>query len=47
MPVIVVGNKSDLKSKRMVPKEEAEAWTKNRGFVGYFEVSSMEGFGFF
>ena len=47
LPVVVVGNKSDLKGKRTVDKEEAEHWTKQRGFFGHYEISSQEGHGFF
>ena len=47
LPVAVIGNKLDKKSQRTMPKEEAESWTKARGFFGYYEVCATEGNGFF
>ncbi|CDW77695.1 dnaj homolog subfamily c member 27-like [Stylonychia lemnae] len=43
---IIVGNKSDQKSRRAITKDDAESWTKQRGFFGYYETSSSEGNGF-
>jgi GTPase SAR1 family protein len=47
LPVVIVGNKADKKSARTVTKEEAENWTKQRGFFGHYEISSQEGNGFY
>ena len=47
LPVVIVGNKSDKKSSRAVTKEEAESWTKSRGFFGHYEVTAVEGNGFY
>ena len=44
---VIVGNKSDLKGKRVITKDEAENWTKQRGFFKYYETSASEGNGFF
>ena len=46
LPVFVVGNKKDLDSKRAIPRQEVERWTKQRQFNGYFETSAREGNGF-
>ena len=46
LPVFIVGNKKDLDSKRAIPKADAERWTKQRQFNGYFETSAREGNGF-
>ncbi len=43
---VIVGSKTDLKGKRAITKEEADSWTKQRGFVGYYETSAAEGNGF-
>ena len=39
---ILVGNKSDLKAERQVPKEEAELFAQNNN-MQYFECSSLTG----
>lgn len=44
---VIIGNKSDLKNKRSITKEDAENWTKQRGFFGYYETSASEGNGLF
>ncbi len=43
---VIVGNKSDLKGRRAITKDDADNWTKQRGFVGYYETSASEGNGF-
>jgi Ras-related protein Rab-6A len=40
--IIIIGNKIDLKEERVVPKEEAEKYCKEKNYE-YFEVSAKEG----
>ena len=42
---VIIGNKCDLKGKRVINKEEGESWAKQRNFFGYFEVSAADGNG--
>lgn len=46
LPVFVIGNKLDLSDKRKVNKNDAEKWTKQRNFLGYFETSPKDGNGY-
>jgi GTPase SAR1 family protein len=38
----VIGNKSDIKDKRQVTKEEAENYSTSNGFERYFETSAKK-----
>lgn len=42
LPVYVVGTRLDLDDRRAVPASDAEKWTKQKGYVGYFDVSAKE-----
>lgn len=46
LPVYVIGNKSDLDGRRAVPQQDAERWTKQKNYVGYYETSAKENNGF-
>jgi len=37
---ILIGNKLDIKDKRVVSSEEALLFSKNNGFLNYFEISA-------
>ena len=45
IPYMLVGNKNDLKAKRIVKKDDAEALAKKIGASGYFETSAKTGEG--
>ena len=47
LPVFIVGNKMDLKTKRQVQVQTATQWAKSRDFKGYFETSAKEGLGYY
>lgn len=40
VPSALVGNKKDLEEFRIVPREIAEKFAKEHGFIGYYEVSA-------
>lgn len=40
--IFLCGNKIDLATKRVIPKNEAEYWARSRN-IEYFEVSALEG----
>eukprot|EP01127_Copromyxa_protea_P007093 TRINITY_DN17015_c0_g1_i1.p1 TRINITY_DN17015_c0_g1~~TRINITY_DN17015_c0_g1_i1.p1 ORF type:complete len:233 (-),score=38.03 TRINITY_DN17015_c0_g1_i1:41-694(-) len=42
-PFVVLGNKIDLESTRMVSSKQAQMWCANSGSVPYFETSAKEG----
>lgn len=44
-PFVVLGNKVDLDSSRVIDKKTAEEWAKQRGNIPYFEVSAKDGMG--
>jgi small GTP-binding protein len=43
IPILMVGGKTDLKEKRSVPKEDAEALMEKHDLIGYYECSSKTG----
>ena len=44
-PFVVLGNKIDLGTSRVVSAKRAEQWCKSKGNIPYFEVSAKEGTG--
>jgi len=44
VPMVLVGNKTDLESERKVSKEEAERTAKEYGNIPYVECSALKGF---
>ena len=42
LPIVIVGNKCDLESMRVVPKEKAEAYAKKFG-IDHFLASAKSG----
>lgn len=40
VPVLLVGNKLDLKNKRVIPYEDARNYAERENFVGYIETSA-------
>ena len=45
LPVLLVGNKSDLEERRQVPddKDRLNEFVQENGFIGWFETSAKEG----
>ena len=45
LPVLLVGNKSDLEERRQVPddKDQLNEFVQENGFIGWFETSAKEG----
>eukprot|EP00762_Andalucia_godoyi_P004962 ANDGO_01375.mRNA.1 Ras-related protein Rab-7A len=41
-PFIVIGNKIDVESNRVVPHKKALAWCQSKGNIPYFETSAKE-----
>lgn len=41
-PFVVIGNKSDMESKRKVPKSKAGSWCKSKNQIPYFETSAKD-----
>lgn len=44
IPRVLVGNKVDLESFRVVPRHYAEMYARSKGYLGYYEVSAKDGF---
>ncbi|MGC9107941.1 MAG: hypothetical protein ACP5IE_07115, partial [Infirmifilum sp.] len=42
IPAVLVGNKKDLESLRMVPRETALEYARAHNLLGYFEVSAKQ-----
>ena len=45
LPIIVVGNKLDLNTERVVAREEAQSWCNANGDLPYYETCATEGTG--
>lgn len=43
IPVILLGNKSDLQTEQFMTDEEMKDYCKNNGFIGYYKVSAKNG----
>jgi Ras-related protein Rab-7A len=41
-PFVVIGNKIDLESQRVVPSKRALAWCQAKGNIPYFETSAKD-----
>ena len=41
-PFVVLGNKSDLDTKRKVSRARAQTWCKNKNEIAHFETSAMD-----
>jgi Ras-related protein Rab-7A len=41
-PFVVIGNKSDMESKRKVSKSKASSWCKSKNQIPYFETSAKD-----
>ncbi|MEM1508279.1 MAG: Rab family GTPase [Thermofilaceae archaeon] len=43
LPRVLVGNKVDMTTYRVIPRERAEDYATRRGFLAYFETSAKDG----
>eukprot|EP00939_MAST-03C_sp_MAST-3C-sp1_P001684 g1684.t1 len=43
LPVLLVGNKSDLGDRRRVSNDDMDAHVEDNGFIGWYETSAKEG----
>eukprot|EP00695_Tsukubamonas_globosa_P000677 TRINITY_DN159_c0_g1_i4.p1 TRINITY_DN159_c0_g1~~TRINITY_DN159_c0_g1_i4.p1 ORF type:complete len:237 (-),score=87.62 TRINITY_DN159_c0_g1_i4:55-765(-) len=41
-PFVVIGNKTDMESQRVIPQKRALAWCQAKGNIPYFETSAKE-----